>query len=237
MVATAAGTSGRSSRARSRVSRRRPSANACGVVLYADASQPSPHLATRRNPAGDPQLATQTGTGPGGAATSAPANRSAQPAGTGPPPTRPRRTARDSSKRRHRSSKGTPASAWSVADEPAPTPATTRPGARAPRVASTAASWTGPRSDGSATVVARSIPPARSATAASSVGPSSQGRWKARWSLAQTAARPRSRAASTTSRTRRTSTRSPLAATCGRCTPTSIRRASHSGFPPGVSDR
>src|SRR6185437_9867387 len=39
-------------------------AKPAGVVLYADASHPSPSRATRRSPAADPQLPTHSGTVP-----------------------------------------------------------------------------------------------------------------------------------------------------------------------------
>ena len=63
--------------------------------------------------------------------------------------------------------------------------------------ASALASGTGPRRTASDTVVARVSRPERSIMLASAVGPSSQGVWKTKWSLAETAAKPHSRAAST----------------------------------------
>ena len=55
MVTSAAGRSGGSCAL--------AAANRSGSVLYAEASQPSPWRATLRSPAGDPQLASQTGIG------------------------------------------------------------------------------------------------------------------------------------------------------------------------------
>ena len=52
------------------------------------------------------------------------------------------------------------------------------------------ASGTGPRSDASEIVVANVISPERSITAASAVGPSSQGVENTKWSLAETATNP-----------------------------------------------
>ncbi len=73
----------------------------------------------------------------------------------------------------------------------------TLPPERTSRLASAFASGTGPRNVTSETVVASARSPERSATAASAVGPSSQGVEKKKWSLAETAANPPSRAAST----------------------------------------
>ena len=120
--------------------------------------------------------------------------------GTGSPRSRARSVITDWSNRRQRSANGTPASAWSTLEEPGPTPATTRPGARVSRVASAAARAAGPRTEGSEMVVASCSVPAWWLAAASRVRPSSQGREKARWSLAEIAANPRSRAAPTDGR-------------------------------------
>ena len=66
----------------------RQAPNRSGVVLYPDASQPSPSRATRRRPAGEPQLAIHSG------GLSGSCDRSA---------------AIEASKRGQRSSNGTPA--------------------------------------------------------------------------------------------------------------------------------
>ena len=83
------------------------------------------------------------------------------------------------------------------------------------------ASGTGPRSEASAIVVASSISPERPITLASAVGPSSQGVWKIRWSLAATAANPQSRAASTAVSSRRRESASSPNRISGRWTPSS----------------
>ena len=73
----------------------------------------------------------------------------------------------------------------------------TRPPVSAPSELRVLATTTGWRTTGSAMLVARVIGPASLATAASAVGPSSHGRFQTRWSLAETAAYPRSRAVRT----------------------------------------
>ena len=84
----------------------RPAATCSGVVLYADASQPSPSRATRRSPAADPQLPIQIGGRPEvGRGSSAVVS----PSESRPRWTRSSRTA--ASNRGHRSSNSTPASA------------------------------------------------------------------------------------------------------------------------------
>src|SRR5262245_41287299 len=83
------------------------------------------------------------------------------------------------------------------------------------------ANGTGPRTTASAIVVARAMSPERSITLASAVGPSSQGVWKTRWSLAETAAKPHSRAASTASASRSAESRSSPNRISGRWTPRS----------------
>ena len=62
------------------------------------------------------------------------------------------------------------------------------------RAAAAFASAAGPRTTGSETVVARVRSPLASTTLASATIPSSHGRWNTRWSLADRARKPSSRA-------------------------------------------
>ncbi len=91
------------------------------------------------------------------------------------------------------------------------------------------ASGTGPRTTGSATVVASVSRPERSMTLASAVGPSSQGVWKTRWSLAETEAKPQSLAVSTVLLRRSSESGSSPNCIRGRCTPRSTPRSSQPG--------
>jgi hypothetical protein len=81
------------------------------------------------------------------------------------------------------------------------------------------ASATGPRTTGKATVVARAIRPVRESTAANAVGPSSQGRPKTRWSLAEMAWKPAPSAMCAYSRRRLRVQGRPSRAIRGRCAP------------------
>jgi hypothetical protein len=72
-----------------------------------------------------------------------------------------------------------------------------RPPERTSIAASALANGIGPRSEASEIVVASVMSPERPIMLASAVGPSSQGVWKTRWSLAETAANPHSLAVST----------------------------------------
>src|SRR5262249_55292573 len=153
--------------------------NGWGVVLYADASQPSPRRATRRRPAAEPQLPIQTGTPPGrlGAGANGRAGKAkwGRVCGGGSSRSSGRRIAAASSKRSPRSPNGPPAPGESPSDEPGPTPAITRPSDRTSNAASAFASGTGPRSAALATVVASSMAPDRSMTEAKAVVQSSHG--------------------------------------------------------------
>ena len=88
-----------------------PAAKPSGVVLYAEASQPSPRRATRRKPAREPQLPIHNGIPPPcrGGGNSPPAGTPASPAIPGWSSALIARTA--SSKRCHRCSNGTPTAA------------------------------------------------------------------------------------------------------------------------------
>ena len=92
--------------------------------------------------------------------------------------------------RGHRSSKATPASVVVGRRGAGPTPSTSRPPESTSSAAAAFASAAGPRTTGSATVVARARSPLASTTLASATIPSSHGRWKARWSLADRAPNP-----------------------------------------------
>ena len=115
-------------------------------------------------------------------------------------------------------------------------PAMTRPRLRVARVCIAAAYGTGPRRDGRPIVVTRSSSPARSATAARRVRPSSHGLGKVKWSFAETAANPRSRAASTTAARRSMLSGATPKSSWGRWVPTSTAPGSHgsatNGSPP-----
>jgi hypothetical protein len=93
-------------------------------------------------------------------------------------------------------SKSKTINSWSRCDDPGPNAATRRPPDSRSIAASVFASATGPRSVLRATVVASVSRPERSMTLASAVSPSSHGRWKTKWSLADIAAKPHSLAAS-----------------------------------------
>ena len=71
-----------------------------------------------------------------------------------------------------------------------PTPTITRPPDSRSSAAIALASATGPRTTGSATVVASVMDPDEPVTAASAVGPSSHGMSNTRWSLAASVANP-----------------------------------------------
>ena len=100
--------------------------------------------------------------------------------------------------------------------------------------ASVFASWTGPRTTGRLTVVASVRSPDPGRTAASAVGPSSQGLRKSRWSFAQRWLYPKATAARAQSCSRRSEKPAPRS-TSGRWTPYSRVRASVAdGFSGGV---
>ena len=88
-----------------------PAAKPSGVVLYAEASQPSPRRATRRKPAREPQLPIHNGTPRPcrGGGNSPPASTPPSPGVPGWSSALIARTA--SSKRCHRCSNGTPTAA------------------------------------------------------------------------------------------------------------------------------
>ena len=94
------------------------------------------------------------------------------------------------------------------------------------------ATTTGWRTTGSVMLVARTMSPAAAITAASAVGPSSQGCRQKRWSFADTVANPRSRASRTYAVSSvRLDKPSPKSAN-GRCTP-SLMLLPHPGTVPG----
>ena len=108
--------------------------------------------------------------------------------------------------------------------------ATSRPSESTSRAASVFASGTGPRRTASESVVARVMSPVRSITLASAVGPSSQGVEKMKWSLAETAASPQSRAASTACVSRPSESPSPPKSISGRWIPRSMGRSFQTAF-------
>src|SRR5215208_4633702 len=112
-------------------------------------------------------------------------------------------------------------------DEPGPSPAMSRPSARTSSATSVLASGTGPRRAARETVVAIVSPPARSIVAARAVSPSSQGVEKRKWSFADTAAKPPSRAASTAAWRRASESPSDPNSMRGRWTPSSTRALAH----------